>query len=706
MESSSTDYENLENTANDSEIINIHEHFQCEGQVYTVQVADLKRLESWILALKLRYWIDFGNRSQYNVDWLRKLDDKGDLAGIRVKLFEASDEDSQGKLLFSISVCLHKKAISIEGKYGDLWKSNEFEKLQCFVSKLFTLSSTQDYQSVCQMYNTAFCQEDPQHNLSLDGVSLDIYNDSDDESDDKQEISDSQDNCKRTANVNPLRKTSAKSKRKSLSARHINTPSTNNEFNKRRRRVPKSYPDTNEENQSIETVLDEIKSIEKRMAGLEKVISKLDKTTSESDFEIKNINNTLSASKEQMSTFINSYLKHELAVIKSDQNSFIDEIHAHMNKVDKEMSKLRGRVGSLIEEKGSLLKKIKALEVSNQKMQDEIMNLHKDNHQSNQTEPHTITRPLPTSQQSTKEDEFQDTVKSSPASQHDNPDESTEPWTSGPSQGIMDHTKENIPTYEDSENQESKICEDFQNYDYVMLCDSNRRYLDTKKLLPKSSSKIIACSTTGKAIDIMNNPRFTINKGLIINTGVNDIDHMSTEDVIHSQVNLINTATGSFPGKKIILSSITPRNDSLDHKVKAANQEIHEQIKDIPNVFHVSNGNLRDDRFYHDTKHLNKRFGIPALAKNIKKEIRNAFYPRQNFVSKGNDTDVAQSCKTDNSRDGILWIQHNHQMVKIISMITQRPRWTGYKINYKVWLRCYSISSSHMVMSTNNSISG
>ena len=212
-----------------------------------MQVADLKRLESWILALKLRYWIDFGSRSQYNVDWLRKLDDKGDLAGIRVKLFEAGDEDSQGKLLFSISVCLHKKAISIEGKYGDLWKSNEFEKLQCFVSKLFTLSSTQDYQSVCQMYNTAFCQEDPQHNLSLDGVSLDIYNDSDDESDDKQEISDSQDNCKWTVNLNPLRKTSAKSKRKSLSARHINTPSTNNEFNKRRRRVPKSYPDTNEE---------------------------------------------------------------------------------------------------------------------------------------------------------------------------------------------------------------------------------------------------------------------------------------------------------------------------------------------------------------------------------------------------------------------------------------------------------------------------
>ena len=163
-----------------------------------------------------------------------------------------------------------RRSYPIEDKYGNLWKSNEFEKLQNLVSELFTsVSSTQDYQSVCQMYNTAFCQEDPEHNLSLDGVSLDIYNDSDDENNDKQEISNSQDDCKRTVNVNPLRKTSAKSKRKSLSARH-NTPSINIEFNKRRRGVPESYADTNEKNQSIETVLDEIKSIEKRMAGLEK----------------------------------------------------------------------------------------------------------------------------------------------------------------------------------------------------------------------------------------------------------------------------------------------------------------------------------------------------------------------------------------------------------------------------------------------------
>ena len=42
------------------------------------QIQDLKRLENWILALKLRYRIDFGQQKQYNVEWIRKLDSSSD----------------------------------------------------------------------------------------------------------------------------------------------------------------------------------------------------------------------------------------------------------------------------------------------------------------------------------------------------------------------------------------------------------------------------------------------------------------------------------------------------------------------------------------------------------------------------------------------------------------------------------------------------
>jgi hypothetical protein len=63
MENSLIDIENTKNLANKAENINIHEQLRSEGQVYNVQV----------LALKLRYWIDFRNQSHYNVDWLKTI---------------------------------------------------------------------------------------------------------------------------------------------------------------------------------------------------------------------------------------------------------------------------------------------------------------------------------------------------------------------------------------------------------------------------------------------------------------------------------------------------------------------------------------------------------------------------------------------------------------------------------------------------------
>ena len=160
-----------------------------------------------------------------------------------------------------------------------------------------------------------------------------------------------------------------------------------------------------------------------------------------------------------------------------------------------------------------------------------------------------------------------------------------------------------------------------------MLCDSNRRYLNIKKLYPKNNTKSIPCGTTKRAIDVINDANFNVKKGIVINT----IEHLPADVLINNQVHLVNLATKAFPQKKIILSSVTPRKDSLDRVVGEVNHTnaIHEKIKDMPHVFHVNNGNLRHNHFYHDVKHLNKKFGIPKLAANIKKEIRLASQPRQ-----------------------------------------------------------------------------
>ena len=60
---------------------------------HVIQIQDLKRLENWILPLKLRYWIDFGQRKQYNVEWIRKLDSNSDLVEIIIKVDQHKEAD-------------------------------------------------------------------------------------------------------------------------------------------------------------------------------------------------------------------------------------------------------------------------------------------------------------------------------------------------------------------------------------------------------------------------------------------------------------------------------------------------------------------------------------------------------------------------------------------------------------------------------------
>ena len=139
----------------------------------------------------------------------------------------------------------------------------------------------------------------------------------------------------------------------------------------------------------------------------------------------------------------------------------------------------------------------------------------------------------------------------------------------------------------------------------------------------------IACANTKKATEIINNPKFTVNQALIINTGVNDVEHLKPVKIIEDQVHLVEAASHMFPGRKIILSDITPRTDNLDQAIININNDIHERIKDLPNVQHVYNGNLRQYKFFYDTKHLSMRLGIPLLAKNLKNGLRRALRPQQ-----------------------------------------------------------------------------
>jgi hypothetical protein len=121
-----------------------------------------------------------------------------------------------------------------------------------------------------------------------------------------------------------------------------------------------------------------------------------------------------------------------------------------------------------------------------------------------------------------------------------------------------------------------------------MLCDSTRNFLNISKLCSSRHSKIIPCNTTKKAKEILGSPRFDVKKGIIINTGVNDLEHLSAGEIVKSQVQMVKMAVKKFPGRQIFLCGITPKGDELDRKIPVINDDIH----DIMGIYVMANCTL------------------------------------------------------------------------------------------------------------------
>ncbi len=101
------------------------------------------------------------------------------------------------------------------------------------------------------------------------------------------------------------------------------------------------------------------------------------------------------------------------------------------------------------------------------------------------------------------------------------------------------------PNVESVENQGAKNVSDqesLEEYDFVFLCDSNRKFINTQLLCPNSTVKMIPCRTSSQAIKIISSPRFQVNKALIINTGVNDVEHLMLDKVIQKQLEMGKTS--------------------------------------------------------------------------------------------------------------------------------------------------------------------
>ena len=236
------------------------------GDVYFLEVGNQNIFNKWILSLKLRYWIDFGNREDYNIEWLKKLITNGELVEILIKLSKYNANEDQDELLFSITILVSEKKLMIEGKYHNLWRENEHTKLQSLVSELCVHDELEQH-IVEQLFKKIFYQDLPDYEINLDKVSLDIYAESDTEDNNLQECDDA---------IIEENKSSAKIKSPRI-ARRKTCASLLTPLKKKSGKIqpPKTTSPDMQTHVSQQQMLDLLNSCNKRIDDLEKIMAKL-----------------------------------------------------------------------------------------------------------------------------------------------------------------------------------------------------------------------------------------------------------------------------------------------------------------------------------------------------------------------------------------------------------------------------------------------
>lgn len=124
----------------DSVELNEDEVIEASGkqELYVFSINE-SRFDWWLKAIMIRYWVDFGNRNDYRVNWLRKTnpDDENQIVELIVQIFRTQNDDNDaGLLLFSTTMSIAERKTKVQGKYSDFWKNTEFLRLRDFVNDL------------------------------------------------------------------------------------------------------------------------------------------------------------------------------------------------------------------------------------------------------------------------------------------------------------------------------------------------------------------------------------------------------------------------------------------------------------------------------------------------------------------------------------------------------------------------------------------
>ena len=139
----------------------------------------------------------------------------------------------------------------------------------------------------------------------------------------------------------------------------------------------------------------------------------------------------------------------------------------------------------------------------------------------------------------------------------------------------------------------------------TVLMDSNRKFIDFKKLFKAKEVEVIPCGSTEAANNILESRSIQSDEILV---------HVGTNDLETKEPNLVAKEIAKLAKKlkencKVYISEITTRNDYLKKNVDITNallkKELHKEIQEntITLIDHV---NINSHKSLHDRKHLNK----------------------------------------------------------------------------------------------------
>ena len=93
--------------------------------------------------------------------------------------------------------------------------------------------------------------------------------------------------------------------------------------------------------------------------------------------------------------------------------------------------------------------------------------------------------------------------------------------------------------------------EKLQKCDVALLMDSNRKLIRKKFLFPSQYVYIAPCSTIQSAEQILLQPKFYGHHTIIFHFDVNDIDNLTTEDIVDKMINITELCKGKYPDVKL-----------------------------------------------------------------------------------------------------------------------------------------------------------